>query len=302
MTLADKIVVLRAGEVMQVGSPLELYHKPANQFVAGFLGSPKMNFLDVEVRGTSDGSVTVSSPALEPVAIPQAASEIAAQGRAILGVRPQFLHPGEHADRGHLHGNVRLVERLGTETVLNVELKSGGNIVIAIAGDNSFDLGSDILVVSSLARLISSRQAIGQREEGWPSADQWPGTVEPVLRGPRPRLPARESGLVLEGERHPRPERRDLSLLHLHVQLHHLGHPKIAQRATRRLNGNSPRLFPRLVADTDNLDDRGRAGARARHTGGHLPQLPVPRCVVARVEPAWKTFESFVDVVPPRRA
>jgi multiple sugar transport system ATP-binding protein len=105
-----------------------------------------MNFLDVEVKGTSDGSVTVSSPALEPVAIPHAAPDIAAQGRAILGVRPQFLHPGERADRGHLHGNVRLVERLGTETVLNVELKSGGNIVIAIAGDNAFDLGSEILV------------------------------------------------------------------------------------------------------------------------------------------------------------
>ena len=50
MTLADKIVVLRAGEVMQVGTPLELYHNPANQFVAGFLGSPKMNFLEVEVK------------------------------------------------------------------------------------------------------------------------------------------------------------------------------------------------------------------------------------------------------------
>jgi multiple sugar transport system ATP-binding protein len=146
MTLADKIVVLRAGEVMQVGSPLELYHKPANQFVAGFLGSPKMNFLDVDVKGTSDGGVTISSPALEPVAIPHAAFDISAQGRAILGVRPQFLHPGEHADRGHLHGNVRLVERLGTETVLNVELKAGGNIVIALSGDNAFNLGSEILV------------------------------------------------------------------------------------------------------------------------------------------------------------
>jgi multiple sugar transport system ATP-binding protein len=146
MTLADKIVVLRAGEVMQVGTPLELYHNPANQFVAGFLGSPKMNFLDVEVKGASGDSITVASPALEPVAIPYAAGDITPQGRAILGVRPQFLNPGEHTDRGHLHGNVRLVERLGTETVLNVELKSGGNIVIALSGDNAFDLGSDILV------------------------------------------------------------------------------------------------------------------------------------------------------------
>ena len=75
MTLADKIVVLRAGEVMQVGSPLELYHNPANQFVAGFLGSPKMNFLDVEVKEAADGRVTVASPALEPVSIPHAVGQ-----------------------------------------------------------------------------------------------------------------------------------------------------------------------------------------------------------------------------------
>jgi multiple sugar transport system ATP-binding protein len=146
MTLADKIVVLRAGEVMQVGSPLELYHKPANQFVAGFLGSPKMNFLDVEVREAAEGGFVVASPALEPVAVPTARDDIRVGGRAVLGVRPQYLHPGQFADRGHLHGNVRLVERLGTETVLNVELVSGGNIVVALSGDAGFDLGSEILV------------------------------------------------------------------------------------------------------------------------------------------------------------
>ena len=146
MTLADKIVVLRAGEVMQVGSPLELYHNPANQFVAGFLGSPKMNFLEVEVKEAGDGRVTVTSRALEPVSIPHAVGTYAAGSRAILGVRPQYLHPGQFADRGHLHGHVRLVERLGTDTVLNVELVAGGNIVVALSGDLSFDLGSEILV------------------------------------------------------------------------------------------------------------------------------------------------------------
>ena len=146
MTLADKIVVLRAGEVMQVGSPLELYHNPANQFVAGFLGSPKMNFLDVEVREVADGSVTVASPALEPVTIPHAVGSLSTGGRAVLGVRPQFLHPGQGADRGHLHGRVSLVERLGTETVVNVELAAGGRIVVALDGDHAFDHGHEILL------------------------------------------------------------------------------------------------------------------------------------------------------------
>ena len=146
MTLADKIVVLRAGEVMQVGTPLELYHNPANQFVAGFLGSPKMNFLEVDVKEAGDGRVTVASPALEPVSIPHAVGRFVPGGRAILGVRPQFLHPGQFADRGHVHGLVSLVERLGTETVLNVDLTAGGRIVVALDGDQPFDLGSELLV------------------------------------------------------------------------------------------------------------------------------------------------------------
>ncbi|MBP7002071.1 ABC transporter ATP-binding protein [Amaricoccus sp.] len=146
MTLADKIVVLRAGEVMQVGSPLELYHNPANQFVAGFLGSPKMNFLDVEVKEARDGGVVVASPALEPVSIPRAIGAFRSGGRAVLGVRPQFLHPGEGADRGHLHGRVSLVERLGTETVVNVDLTAGGRVVVALDGDRPFDLGAELLV------------------------------------------------------------------------------------------------------------------------------------------------------------
>jgi multiple sugar transport system ATP-binding protein len=145
MTLADKIVVLRAGEVMQVGSPLELYHNPTNQFVAGFLGSPKMNFLDVEVKAVADGGVTVASPALEPVTIPRAVGRFAPGAQAVLGVRPQFLHPGEVGERGHLHGRVSLVERLGTETVVNLELTSGGRVVVALDGDRPFELGAELL-------------------------------------------------------------------------------------------------------------------------------------------------------------
>jgi len=62
MTLADKIVVLEAGQVRQVGAPLELYHLPKNQFVAGFIGSPKMNFLPVTITAVQAGGITVSAP------------------------------------------------------------------------------------------------------------------------------------------------------------------------------------------------------------------------------------------------
>ncbi len=59
MTLADKIVVLRAGNVEQVGSPMELYHNPANEFVAGFIGSPKINFLEATIKQVEEKSITI---------------------------------------------------------------------------------------------------------------------------------------------------------------------------------------------------------------------------------------------------
>ena len=146
MTLADKIVVLRAGEVMQVGTPLELYHNPANQFVAGFLGLAE----DELPRGRGEGGgrrarhggLAGAGAGVDPAC----RRAVRAGGRAILGVRPQFLHPGQFADRGHVHGRVSLVERLGTETVLNVDLTAGGRIVVALDGDRPFDLGSELLV------------------------------------------------------------------------------------------------------------------------------------------------------------
>ena len=75
-----------------------------------------------------------------------AAVPTAAGSRAILGVRPQYLHPGQFADRGHLHRHVRLVERLGTDTVLNVELVAGGTSSWRCPAIRLFDLGSEILV------------------------------------------------------------------------------------------------------------------------------------------------------------
>jgi multiple sugar transport system ATP-binding protein len=61
-------------------------------------------------------------------------------------VRPQVLHPGAFADRGHLNGRISLVERLGTETVLNVDLTAGGRVIVSLDGDSSFDLGTEILL------------------------------------------------------------------------------------------------------------------------------------------------------------
>ncbi|MBM1221488.1 sn-glycerol-3-phosphate ABC transporter ATP-binding protein UgpC [Ponticoccus sp. SC2-23] len=138
MTLADKIVVLKDGEVMQIGSPMELYHNPANLFVAGFLGAPSMNFLQVDVLDVQGEEAKVSNPSLEPIVVKTAGRPIEAGHKATLGVRPQHLRVSE---TGQLHGNVTLAERLGSETVADLRLDDGSKLIAAFAEDKILDVG-----------------------------------------------------------------------------------------------------------------------------------------------------------------
>lgn len=144
MTLADKIVVLKGGEVQQIGSPMELFHHPANRFVAGFLGSPSMNFVEAEVLAIDAQTITLGSSVLDPVVLPK--PELALQlGQTVeLGIRPQYLQP-QHGDvKGSLHGQVSLTERLGTETILDVSLTDGKKVIAAIGQDQLFQVGENI--------------------------------------------------------------------------------------------------------------------------------------------------------------
>ncbi len=143
MTLADKIVVLKDGQVMQVGSPMELYHNPANRFVAGFLGAPSMNFIEVDVDHVDGGRALVRSASLEPVEAPIREAGVTAGKKAVLGIRPQYLKPVPE-DQAMLHGRISLTERLGTETVLDIELRDGSQIIAAIAEDRVLQPGEQI--------------------------------------------------------------------------------------------------------------------------------------------------------------
>ncbi len=143
MTLADKIVVLKGGEVMQVGSPMDLYHNPANLFVAGFLGAPSMNFLTVDVKEAAGGEATVGNASLDPIRVDTKGRDIRPGGRAILGVRPQYLRPTASSE-GMLHGTVALTERLGSETVVDIMLRDGSKVIAAISEDRLLEPGSEI--------------------------------------------------------------------------------------------------------------------------------------------------------------
>ena len=115
MTLADKIVVLRDGRVEQVGSPMELYNNPVNQFVAGFLGSPAMNFLKKSTINVPEGGV--------------------------LGIRPEHLRMAEN---GRIKGTVTHVERLGGDTNLLVSTDEGEPLTVRIFGQDGTRVGEKV--------------------------------------------------------------------------------------------------------------------------------------------------------------
>ncbi len=123
MTLADKIVVLNAGGIAQVGKPLELYHYPKNRFVAGFIGSPKMNFLPVKVTAVEKERVQIELPDANHhnFWIPVSGNGVKVGENLSLGIRPEHLIPSDQAEVT-LRGNVQVVELLGNETQIHLEI------------------------------------------------------------------------------------------------------------------------------------------------------------------------------------
>lgn len=118
MTLADKIVVLNGGHIEQVGSPRELYERPASRFVAGFLGSPKMNFLAARLQAPGETSL-IDAAVLGMTTLPFDSSNLAADTALSLGVRPEHL--SLKAAPGTAGVVVTGVEYLGSETYVHLD-------------------------------------------------------------------------------------------------------------------------------------------------------------------------------------
>jgi len=132
MTLADRIVVLNAGTVEQFGSPLELYHNPQNLFVAGFIGSPKMNLLPGEIAEAGGNAMTVRLVDGSTVVTP--AADARAGEKVTVGMRPEHLTAGGGGD-GEIKGQVVAVEHLGGETYIYLEHGGSEPLVVKAEGD-----------------------------------------------------------------------------------------------------------------------------------------------------------------------
>ena len=145
MTLADRIVVLRAGKVEQIGSPADLYERPDNIFVAGFIGSPKMNFLKVSVAAVNGGAVTVRHPALaDDLTLPTRHAPRVEPGEdVVLGLRPEHLSVGDSgATRLALRGE--FAESLGATSQLYAQTGNGETLILQVPGRRSLAAGEDI--------------------------------------------------------------------------------------------------------------------------------------------------------------
>ena len=119
MTMADRIVVLDHGRIMQVGAPLDLYERPANRFVAAFIGSPSMNFLPTTVKAVTADTVQLD---FGGITLPRQNCRLTPGTKVDLGIRPEHATLGPS---GTLPGHVRLVERLGNQTLVHLETPSG---------------------------------------------------------------------------------------------------------------------------------------------------------------------------------
>ncbi|MCC5975100.1 MAG: sn-glycerol-3-phosphate ABC transporter ATP-binding protein UgpC [Rubellimicrobium sp.] len=124
MTMADKIVVMNAGRIEQVGTPMELYDRPATVFVAGFIGSPRMNLID--------------GPAA------------AAMGAATYGIRPEHLSLSD--DGGRWRARVRHIERLGADCIVYLDVDGPGAMMARVGGADPITIGQEVGVTPDPAR------------------------------------------------------------------------------------------------------------------------------------------------------
>jgi ABC-type sugar transport system ATPase subunit len=142
MTLGDRLVVLDGGRIRQVGRPIDVYGSPANKFVAGFIGTPPMNFLEGHLEHERDGLVFVSDALRIPLPAERRPAATAESGQAVtLGVRPEDLALTDAPGPDTLRGRLVLTEVLGATTHLHVEVE-GRRLIAALPSGPASEPGA----------------------------------------------------------------------------------------------------------------------------------------------------------------
>jgi multiple sugar transport system ATP-binding protein len=147
LSMADRIAIMRDGRIEQVGSPHEVFARPANVFVASFIGTPQMNLIDADFKGYSNGKATVTFDR-QDVNLPAAPAAAAlAPGRVTVGVRPRAFTvvPKDTADT--IDAVTELIEPMGAETLIHARTKTGGDIRVVIPRDKKVKVGEPLHMI-----------------------------------------------------------------------------------------------------------------------------------------------------------
>ena len=143
MTLADRIVVLNGGKIEQIGTPMEIYARPATAFVAGFVGSPAISLLPADISPGPEGKALMTLATGEAVATRIDISELAPSGHWRIGVRAEAARI---ADAGDLAAKVDVLERLGDRTLAYCTLKDGSAIIAEDVGASGLSIGEAVRI------------------------------------------------------------------------------------------------------------------------------------------------------------
>lgn len=153
MTLADKIVLLNAGEpvqrdgsIAQSGAPLELYHFPVNKFVAGFIGSPKMNFVNGTLESAEPDSATVRMGD-KSYQVRINAVGLSTGAKLEIGIRPEHTKVVDHDGENVIAGKIEFIEKLGEASYLYVSVPNADDtMTVRQSGDTAYNIGDTVLV------------------------------------------------------------------------------------------------------------------------------------------------------------
>ena len=168
MTMADRIAVLRQGNLEQLGAPLELYNEPANRFVAGFIGSPRMNFLGGRIARADRSGALVELEQGPTVEVALDAASVRQGDPVTLGIRPEHIHLDEASG---LRFRVLLTEQLGSTSFLHLDDGRGGRLVVQEAGQTGIGRDQEVGLAlppraCHLFRADAGERALPRRQGG----------------------------------------------------------------------------------------------------------------------------------------
>lgn len=160
--MADRIVVMHDGRIEQIGAPLELYNAPRNRFVAGFIGSPRMNFLPAKVTSAVQDAVDVTVGGKSMATLPFRARADLIGHDLTLGIRPEHIELKRNADGElGLTATIELTERLGATSFLYCALSDGTKLTVQVAGEARGGPGDriDAVIPAAKAHLFDATEA-----------------------------------------------------------------------------------------------------------------------------------------------